>query len=76
MTSKYGESGTKYQIGNGEIFVDQKFIIATLMAIVYTVSKADEQEAEKIEYLAGKLYDEIKEIKSDDTERTTDTPTL
>ncbi len=73
MTSKYGESGTRYEIGGGEIFVDEKFLVATLMAIVYVVSKSDKDEAEKIEYLAGKLYDEIKEIKSDDTERTTDT---
>ncbi len=73
MTSKYGESGTRYEIGGGEIFVDEKFLVATLMAIVYVVSKSDKDEAEKIEYLAGKLYDEIKEIKSDDIERTTDT---
>jgi hypothetical protein len=74
MTSKYGEIGTKYEIGGGEIFVDEKFIISTLMALIYVVSQSDKDQAEKIEYLAGKLYDEIKEVKSDDTERTTDTP--
>jgi len=74
MTSKYGETGTKYEIGGGEIFVDEKFIISTLMALIYAISQSDKAEAEKIEYLAGKLYDEIKEVKSDDTERTTDTP--
>ena len=74
MTSKYGETGTRYEIGEGEIFVDEKFIISTLMALIYVISESDKTEAEKIEYLAGKLYDEIKEVESDDTERTTDTP--
>jgi len=74
MTSKYGETGTRYEIGEGEIFVDEKFIISTLMALIYVISETDKTEAEKIEYLAGKLYDEIKEVESDNTERTTDTP--
>lgn len=74
MTSKYGETGTRYEIGGGEIFVDEKFIISTLMALIYVISESDKTEAEKVEYLAGKLYDEIKEVESDDTERTTDTP--
>ena len=74
MTSKYGETGTKYEIGGGEIFVDEKFIISTLMALIYAISQSDKEQAEKIEYLAGKLYDEIKEVEFDDTERTTDTP--
>ena len=74
MTSKYGETGTRYEIGEGEIFVDEKFIISTLMALIYVISESNKTEAEKIEYLAGKLYDEIKEVEFDDTERTTDTP--
>jgi hypothetical protein len=74
MTSKYGETGTRYEIGGGEIFVDEKFIISTLMALIYAISQSDKEQAEKIEYLAGKLYDEIKEVEFDDTERTTDTP--
>jgi len=74
MTSKYGETGTKYEIGEGEIFVDEKFIISTLMALIFSISQSDKEQAEKIEYLAGKLYDEIKEVESDNTERTTDTP--
>lgn len=74
MTSKYGETGTKYEIGEGEIFVDEKFIISTLMALIFAISQSDKEQAEKIEYLAGKLYDEIKEVESDNTERTTDTP--
>jgi len=74
MTSKYGETGTRYEIGEGEIFVDEKFIISTLMALIFAISQSDKEQAEKIEYLAGKLYDEIKEVESDDTERTTDTP--
>ena len=74
MTSKYGETGTRYEIGGGEIFVDEKFIISTLMALIYAISQSDKEQAEKIEYVAGKLYDEIKKVVSDDTERTTDTP--
>jgi len=74
MTSKYGETGTKYEIGGGEIFVDEKFVISTLMALIYVVSESDKEQAEKVEYLAGKIYDEIKKVESDDTERTTDTP--
>ena len=74
MTSKYGETGTRYEIGEGEIFVDEKFIISTLMALIFSISQSDKEQAEKIEYLAGKLYDEIKEVESDNTERTTDTP--
>jgi hypothetical protein len=74
MTSKYGETGTRYEIGEGEIFVDEKFIISTLMALIFAISQSDKEQAEKIEYLAGKLYDEIKEVESDNTERTTDTP--
>jgi hypothetical protein len=74
MTSKYGETGTRYKIGEGEIFVDEKFIISTLMALIFAISQSDKEQAEKIEYLAGKLYDEIKEVESDNTERTTDTP--
>jgi hypothetical protein len=74
MTSKYGETGTRYEIGEGEIFVDEKFIISTLMALIYAISQSDKEQAEKIEYVAGKLYDEIKKVESDDTERTTDIP--
>jgi len=48
MTSKYGETGTRYEIGGGEIFVDEKFIISTLMALMYVISESDKTEAEKI----------------------------
>jgi hypothetical protein len=62
--SKYGETGTHYQIDDNEFFVDEKFIVSTLMAIVFALREIHEKDMPNldgaIEQLAGNIYEELK----------------
>lgn len=62
--SKYGETGTHYQIEDNEFFVDEKFIVSTLMAIVFALREIHEKEMPNldgaIEQLAGNIYETLK----------------
>ena len=74
----YGKKGTPYILEGTEFIVDQKFIIATLMAIIVSIRETNQEEYpaidSAIEHLAESIYEQIKEVKSDDIERTTNEP--
>jgi hypothetical protein len=74
----YGKIGTAYSIEGTEFNVDEKFIIATLMAIIVSIRETNQEKYpaidSAIEHLAESIYEQIKEVESDDTERTTDSP--
>jgi len=75
----YGKNGTAYNLDGTEFKVDQKFIVATLMAIIVSIREMNPDYPSvdaAIEKLAESIYEQIKEVESDDTERTTDTPAL
>lgn len=75
----YGKNGTPYSIDGTEFQVDEKFLIATIMAIIVAIREVHQETYPSIdsaiENMAGTIYDQIKKIESDDTERTTGTPT-
>lgn len=75
----YGKKGTPYILEGVEFNVDQKFIIATLMAIIVSIRETNQDEYpaidSAIEHLAESIYEQIKEVEPSDIERTTDTPT-
>jgi len=62
--SDYGKVGTHYQIEDNEFFVDEKFIVSTLMAIVYALREIHEKDMPNldgaIETLAGNIYETLK----------------
>jgi hypothetical protein len=74
----YGKNGTKYNLDGTEFQVDEKFIVATLMAIIVSIREVNQENYPSIdaaiERMAESIYEQIKEVKSDDTERTTDAP--
>jgi hypothetical protein len=73
----YGKNGTAYDLNGTEFQVDQKFIVATLMAIIVSIREMNPDYPSvdtAIEKLAESIYEQIKEVESSDTERTTDTP--
>lgn len=78
MTSEYGKVGKQYNIDGTEFYVDDKFIVSTLMAVIYAIKEINKKEYPSIdgaiEALAGEIYDQIKETESSGTERATDTP--
>lgn len=75
----YGKNGTPYQLEGTEFQVDEKFIIATLMAIIVSIRELCKDEYPSIdsaiEHMAESIYEQIKEVEPSDTERTTDAPT-
>jgi hypothetical protein len=75
----YGKNGTKYNLDGTEFQVDEKFIVATLMAIIVSIREVNQENYPSIdaaiERMAESIYEQIKEVKSDDIERTTDAPT-
>jgi hypothetical protein len=75
----YGKNGTKYNLDGTEFQVDEKFIVATLMAIIVSIREVNQENYPSIdaaiERMAESIYEQIKEVESDDIERTTDAPT-
>jgi len=71
----YGETGKPYSIEGTEFNVDDKFVISTLLAIIYALKEMNKQYPSidaAIENLAGEIYEQIKEVESSGVERTTD----
>lgn len=62
--SDYGKIGTHYELEGNDIFVDEKFVISTLMAIIFALREIHEKDMPNIdgaiEQLAGNIYDELK----------------
>lgn len=62
--SEYGKTGTHYQIEDNDFFVNEKFIVSTLMAIVFALREIHEKDMPNldgaIEQLAGNIYEELK----------------
>lgn len=77
---EYGKTGKKYTIDTTELCVDEKFVISTLMAIIISIREINKEKYPdvdvSIERLAESIYEQIKEVESDNIERPTDTPTL
>jgi hypothetical protein len=73
----YGKKGTPYILEGVEFNVDQKFIVATLMAIIVSIREMNPDYPSvdsAIEKLAESIYEQIKEVEPSDVERTTDEP--
>lgn len=74
----YGKNGTTYNLEGTEFQVDEKFIIATLMAIIVSIQEINKENYPSIdaaiERMAEGIYEQIKEVEPRDTERTTETP--
>lgn len=71
----YGKTGKPYNIEGTEFNVDDKFVIATLMAIIYALKEINKDYPSidaAIENLAGEIYEQIKEVEPSGIERTTD----
>jgi hypothetical protein len=71
----YGKTGKLYSIEGTEFNVDDKFVISTLMAIIYALKEMNKEYPSidaAIENLAGEIYEQIKEVESSGVERTTD----
>jgi hypothetical protein len=74
----YGKMGKPYIIEGTEFNVDEKFLLATLMSVIVAIRETTPDYPNidtAIEKLAESIYEQIKEVESDDTERTTDEPT-
>lgn len=74
----YGKMGKPYIIEGTEFNVDEKFLLATLMSVIVAIRETNPDYPNidtAIEKLAESIYEQIKEVESDDTERTTDEPT-
>jgi hypothetical protein len=74
----YGKMGKPYIIEGTEFNVDEKFLLATLMSVIVAIRETNPDYPNidtTIEKLAESIYEQIKEVESDDTERTTDEPT-
>lgn len=74
----YGKIGKPYIIEETEFNVDEKFLLATLMSVIVAIRETNPDYPNidtAIEKLAESIYEQIKEVESDDTERTTDEPT-
>ena len=74
----YGKIGKPYIIEGTEFNVDEKFLLATLMSVIVAIRETNPDYPNidtAIEKLAESIYEQIKEVESDDTERTTDEPT-
>lgn len=74
----YGKIGKPYLIEGTEFNVDEKFLLATLMSVIVAIREINPEYPNidtAIEKLAESIYEQIKEVESDDTERTTDEPT-
>lgn len=60
----YGDTGTQYQLEDAIFSVDEKFIVSTLLAIVYALKEIHEKDMPNldgaIEKLAGNIYDDLK----------------
>lgn len=73
----YGKKGTPYILEGVEFNVDQKFIVATLMAIIVSIREMNPDYPSvdsAIEKLAESIYEQIKEVEPSGVERTTDEP--
>lgn len=73
----YGKTGKAYIIDGTEFSVDDKFVLSTLMAIIVSIREMHPDYPSvdaAIEKLAESIYEQIKEVESSDTERTTDEP--
>ena len=66
----YGENGKQYLIGGETISVDEKFMIATLMAVIYVLGEIADgpQIDELVEGVARAIYNEIQEVQHSGTE--------
>jgi hypothetical protein len=74
----YGKMGKPYLIEGTEFNVDEKFLLSTIMAVIVAIRETNPDYPNidtAIEKLAESIYEQIKEVESDDTERTTDEPT-
>ena len=69
----YGEVGKQYIVGGELISVDEKFMIATLMAVIYVLGElADGPQIDNlVEGVARAIYNEIQEVEPSGTERPT-----
>jgi hypothetical protein len=74
----YGKIGKQYLIEGTEFNVDEKFLLSTIMAVIVAIRETNPDHPNidtAIEKLAESIYEQIKEVESDDTKRTTDEPT-
>jgi|LakMenEpi03Aug12_release.lakeMendotaPanAssembly.Ray.scaffolds.fasta_scaffold3016269_1 hypothetical protein len=71
--SEYGQQGTKYILGGESIFVNQEFLLATLMATIIVLKEisGDENTDIIIERVAEKIYEQITETEHGTTEERT-----
>lgn len=71
----YGTNGTQYELDGNTFGVDEKFVVSTLMAIVYAMKEIHEKELPNldgaIEKLAGQIYEELKLADTTGTTETT-----
>jgi len=60
----YGQEGTLYSIGNDEFKVNEKFLVATMMATVLFIMEVFEGEhtSDAIESIATAIYNNLQEI--------------
>jgi hypothetical protein len=67
---EYGKRGTEYVLGGESIYVDQEFLVATLMATIIVLKEisGNEDTDVVIEKLAEQIYDQILNNKSGNTE--------
>lgn len=69
----YGEEGREYKIAGETVNIDDKFVIATLMAVVFMLNQLHETPDldAVIEGVARAIYNEIEEVQHAGTERPT-----
>ena len=79
----YGETGKRYKIGENEIQIDDKFIVATLMSMAVFMNDALRNVIQLpegvtieniIEGMASAIYDSITENESKNAGKPTSTP--
>lgn len=72
--NKYGEQGTEYILAGESIFVNQEFLLATLMATIIVLKEisGDENTDIIIERVAEKIYEQITAEHGTTEERTSE----
>ena len=66
----YGKNGTKYTLNGQEIFVNEKFLTATMFATILVLAEVVGEEGihNAVETVATAIYEQIKESESEGTE--------
>jgi len=57
--SRYGANGKKINIGGTELYIDDEFMMATILAIIAVLNTMNQGIDEQISVVGQRIYDEI-----------------